>query len=56
MVMSAEPLRQVRDHFSEVVDRGEHHHEMTSAEGRAVFTRRGHDGVRHAEIRSYSRR
>ena len=53
--MSAEPLRQVRDHFSEVVDRGEHHHEMTSAE-RAVFTRRGHDGVRHAEIRSYSRR
>ena len=33
--MSAEPLREVRDHFSEVVDRVEHHHE------RVTVTRNG---------------
>ena len=35
MVMSIEPLREVRDHFSEVVDRVEHHHE------RVTVTRNG---------------
>lgn len=34
--MSTEPLRSVRDHPSEVVDRVEHHHE------RVVVTRNGH--------------
>lgn len=34
--MSTEPLRSVRDHLSEVVDRVEHHHE------RVVVTRNGH--------------
>jgi prevent-host-death family protein len=35
VAMSAEPLRDVRDHFSEVVDRVEHHHE------RVTVTRNG---------------
>ena len=34
--MSIEPLRAVRDHLSEVVDRVEHHHE------RVTITRNGH--------------
>lgn len=33
--MTAEPLRQVRDHFSEVIDRVERHHE------RVTVTRNG---------------
>ncbi len=33
--MSTEPLREVRNHFSEVVDRVEHHHE------RVTVTRNG---------------
>ena len=33
--MSTEPLRQVRDHFSDVVDRVEHQHE------RVIVTRNG---------------
>ncbi|NLE96896.1 MAG: type II toxin-antitoxin system Phd/YefM family antitoxin [Propionibacterium sp.] len=33
--MSIEPLREVRDHFSEVIDRVEHHHE------RVTVTRNG---------------
>lgn len=37
--MSSEPLRAVRDHFSEVIDRVEHHHE------RVVVTRNGHDAA-----------
>jgi antitoxin YefM len=37
--MSAEPLRTVRDHLSEVVDRVEHHHE------RVTITRNGHDAA-----------
>ena len=36
VAMSTEPLRAVRDHFSEVVDRVELHHE------RVVVTRNGH--------------
>jgi len=35
VTMSAEPLRDVRDHFSEVVDRVERHHE------RVTVTRNG---------------
>jgi prevent-host-death family protein len=35
VVMTAEPLREVRDHFSDVVDRVEHHHE------RITVTRNG---------------
>ena len=35
MVMTVESLREVRDHFSEVVDRVEHHHE------RVTVTRNG---------------
>lgn len=35
VVMSTEPLRQVRDHFSDVVDRVEHEHE------RVTVTRNG---------------
>ncbi|MHB1738747.1 MAG: type II toxin-antitoxin system Phd/YefM family antitoxin [Actinomycetes bacterium] len=35
--MSVEPLRAVRDHLSEVVDRVEHQHE------RVTITRNGHD-------------
>lgn len=35
MVMTAEPLREVRDHFSDVVDRVERHHE------RVTVTRNG---------------
>jgi antitoxin YefM len=35
----AEPLRSVRDHLSEVVDRVEHHHE------RVIITRNGHDAA-----------
>jgi len=34
--MSTDSLRSVRDHFSEVVDRVEHHHE------RVIVTRNGH--------------
>jgi len=36
--MSVEPLREVRDHFSDVVDRVEHHHERVTItrNGRAV--------------------
>ena len=34
--MSTDSLRSVRDHFSEVVDRVEHHHE------RIIVTRNGH--------------
>jgi prevent-host-death family protein len=37
--MSAEPLRSVRDHLSEVVDRVEREHE------RVVITRNGHDAA-----------
>ncbi|HEV2777359.1 MAG TPA: type II toxin-antitoxin system Phd/YefM family antitoxin [Solirubrobacteraceae bacterium] len=37
--MSTEPLRWVRDHLSEVVDRIEREHE------RVVITRNGHDGA-----------
>lgn len=37
--MTAEPLRAVRDHLSEVVDRVEHHHE------RIVITRNGRDAA-----------
>lgn len=36
---TAEPLRSVRDHLSEVVDRVQHHHE------RVVITRNGHDAA-----------
>lgn len=39
VAMSSEPLRAVRDHFSEVIDRVEHHHE------RVVVTRNGHDAA-----------
>lgn len=35
VVMSTEPLRQVRDHFSDIVDRVEHQHE------RVTVTRNG---------------
>lgn len=35
MVVTAEPLREVRDHFSDVVDRVERHHE------RVTVTRNG---------------
>lgn len=35
VVMTAQPLREVRDHFSDVVDRVEHHHE------RVTVTRNG---------------
>jgi antitoxin YefM len=35
--MTAEPLRTVRDHLSEIVDRVERHHE------RLTITRNGHD-------------
>ncbi len=37
--MSIEPLRAVRDHLSEVVDRVEHHHE------RVTITRNGHEAA-----------
>ncbi|MDA8148895.1 MAG: type II toxin-antitoxin system Phd/YefM family antitoxin [Actinomycetota bacterium] len=37
--MRTEPLRTVRDHLSEVVDRVEHHHE------RVVITRNGRDAA-----------
>ncbi len=37
--MTSEPLRAVRDHLSEVVDRVEHHHE------RVTITRNGHDAA-----------
>jgi len=37
--MSTEPLRAVRDHLSEVVDRVEHHHE------RVTITRNGHEAA-----------
>ena len=37
--MTAEPLRKVRDHLSEVVDRVEHQHE------RVVITRNGRDAA-----------
>ncbi len=37
--MSTEPLRIVRDHLSEVIDRVEYHHE------RVVVTRNGHDAA-----------
>lgn len=36
---TAEPLRSVRDHLSEVVDRVERHHE------RVIITRNGHDAA-----------
>jgi prevent-host-death family protein len=36
---TAEPLRSVRDHLSEVVDRVEHHHE------RVIITHNGHDAA-----------
>ncbi|MGH3491661.1 MAG: type II toxin-antitoxin system Phd/YefM family antitoxin [Sciscionella sp.] len=36
---STEPLRSVRDHLSEVVDRVEHQHE------RVIITRNGHDAA-----------
>lgn len=39
MAMRTEPLRTVRDHLSEVVDRVEHHHE------RVVITRNGRDAA-----------
>ncbi len=39
MAMTSEPLRAVRDHLSEVVDRVEHHHE------RVTITRNGHDAA-----------
>jgi antitoxin YefM len=38
-IATAEPLRSVRDHLSEVVDRVEHHHE------RVIITRNGHDAA-----------
>ena len=37
MAVATEPLRSVRDHLSEVVDRVEHQHE------RVTITRNGHD-------------
>ncbi len=37
--MSSEPLRAVRDHLSEVVERVERHHE------RVTITRNGHDAA-----------
>ena len=37
--MTAEPLRAVRDHLSEIVDRVERHHE------RVTITRNGHDAA-----------
>lgn len=37
--MSTEPLRTVRDHLSEIVDRVERHHE------RVTITRNGHDAA-----------
>jgi len=37
--MSIEPLRAVRDHLSEVIDRVEHHHE------RVTITRNGHEAA-----------
>jgi antitoxin YefM len=37
--MSTEPLRTVRDHLSELIDRVEHHHE------RVVVTRNGRDAA-----------
>jgi len=37
--MSTEPLRAVRDHLSEVIDRVEHHHE------RVTITRNGHEAA-----------
>lgn len=37
--MSTEPLRSVRDHLSEVVDRVERHHE------RVTITRNGHEAA-----------
>lgn len=39
VAMSTEPLRSVRDHLSEVVDRVERHHE------RVTITRNGHDAA-----------
>lgn len=39
VAMSTEPLRSVRDHLSEVVDRVERDHE------RVVITRNGHDAA-----------
>ncbi len=39
MAVTTEPLRTVRDHLSEVVDRVEHHHE------RVIITRNGHDAA-----------
>lgn len=36
---TAEPLRAVRDHLSEIVDRVERHHE------RVIITRNGHDAA-----------
>jgi prevent-host-death family protein len=36
---TAEPLRSVRDHLSEVVDRVQRHHE------RVIITRNGHDAA-----------
>lgn len=39
MAVTSEPLRTVRDHLSEVVDRVEHHHE------RVTITRNGHDAA-----------
>jgi prevent-host-death family protein len=39
VAMTAEPLRSVRDHLSEVVDRVEREHE------RVVITRNGHDAA-----------
>lgn len=39
MAITSEPLRAVRDHFSEVVDRVEHHHE------RVTITRNGRDAA-----------
>ena len=38
-VTTTKPLRSVRDHLSEVVDRVEHHHE------RVIITRNGHDAA-----------
>lgn len=38
-VTTTEPLRSVRDHLSEVVDRVEHQHE------RVIITRNGHDAA-----------
>ena len=39
MAMSTEPLRTVRDHLSEVIDRVEYQHE------RVVVTRNGHEAA-----------